>query len=159
MFELDSAGKLTVLHTFGTGTDGYAPYGALLPLGSSFYGTTAGGGTNAFGTVFKLDKSGRETVVYSFFGGADGMFPYAGVISDATGNFYGTTAFGGNASYGTVFKLDSAGNETILHTFTGDADGGVPYGGVVRDVAGNLYGTNFRGNQNNLFGKVFKLAP
>jgi uncharacterized repeat protein (TIGR03803 family) len=159
VFELDTTGKLTVLHTFGSGTDGYAPYDALVPVGSSFYGTTVAGGTNSFGTVFKLDTSGQETVLYNFLGGADGYSPYASVVADAAGNLYGTTAFGGTSSYGTVFKVDSTGNETILHTFTGNADGGVPYGGVIRDAAGNLYGTTYRGNPNNLFGKVFKIEP
>jgi uncharacterized repeat protein (TIGR03803 family) len=91
--------------------------------------------------VFKLDRRGNETVLYSFTGNADGGYPYAGVIRDWLGNLYGTTAYGGAAGSGVVFKLDRRGNETVLYSFTGGADGGYPYAGVIEDWAGNLYGT------------------
>jgi uncharacterized repeat protein (TIGR03803 family) len=57
-------------------------------------------------------------VLYSFTGGADGGLPQAGVIRDPAGNLYGTTAIGGTAGWGVVFKLDTAGNETVLYDFT-----------------------------------------
>ena len=158
-FKVDSAGNQTVLHSFGSGTDGGGLFAGLTPVGATFYGTTVGGGAHGFGTVFELDKSGQETVVYSFKGGADGDGPFAGVISDRAGNFYGTTDSGGTTSYGTVFKLDSSGNETVLHTFTGVADGAYPYGGVIRDSAGNLYGTTYGAEPHHGFGNVFKIAP
>jgi len=105
--------------------------------------------------VFKLDPSGKETVLYNFTGGADGALPTSGLSVDREGNLYGTTASGGDSSSsapgcfysffapgcGVLFKLDRTGKETVLYAFTGGTDGGVPYGGVVRDAAGNLYGT------------------
>jgi uncharacterized repeat protein (TIGR03803 family) len=107
----------------------------------------------------------QETVLYSFTG-ADGASPEAGLIRDGDGNLYGTTAFGGlDSSYcqfycGVVFKLDTAGNETVLYSFTGGADGSAPFGGLVRDDEGNLYGTTTGGGSGSLAaGTVFKLAP
>ncbi len=96
--------------------------------------------------VFKIDKSGNETVLYSFTGGADGGYPLAGLIRDPAGNFYGATAGGGTSGAGVVFKIDKSGNETVLYTFTGGADGGYPQWAVLaRDSAGNLYGTTYLG--------------
>src|ERR1700731_1099614 len=65
----------------------------------------------------------------------------ASLIRDSAGNFYGTTAYGGASNWGVVFKLDTAGTETVLHSFTGGADGGYPLAGLIGDSAGNLYGT------------------
>jgi uncharacterized repeat protein (TIGR03803 family) len=97
--------------------------------------------------VFKLDPAGNETVLYQFAGGADGRYPNAGVVLDGAGNLYGTTEYGGDfscpGSCGVVYKIDPAGHETVLRTFTG-ADGAVPTAGVVLN-AGNLYGTTLFG--------------
>ena len=73
---------------------------------------------------------------------------------DSAGNLYGTTAGGGTASAGVVFKVDTSGNETVLYSFTGGADGGTPYAGVVLGPNGNLYGTTIGGGQTNA-GVVF----
>src|SRR5205814_1811028 len=110
------------------------------------------------GTVFKLDTTGKETVLHSFAVGSDGRKLYAGLIRDAAGNLYGTTFTGGAFGFGTVFKLDATGNETVLYTFTGGADGGYSRAGVIRDAAGNLYGTTGLGGAFSL-GRVFKLSP
>jgi uncharacterized repeat protein (TIGR03803 family) len=86
-------------------------------------------------------------VLHTFTGGADGGNPYAGVTRDSAGNLYGTTFSGGNGTAcfgngcGVVYKLDTTGHETVLYTFMGGADGAEPYAGVIRDPAGNLYGT------------------
>ena len=93
------------------------------------------------GAVYKLDATRHETVLHSFTGGVDGAYPYAGVIRDSDGNLYGTTNGGGSAGAGVVFKVDPSGLETVLYNFTGDVDGGYPQAGVIRDPAGNLYGT------------------
>ena len=122
------------------------------------------------GVVYKLDPSGQETVLHSFTGGADGGSPSAGVIRDAAGNLYGTTdnygqLANGNQGEGVVFELDTAGNYTVLYTFTGGADGGAP-NGVVRNQAGNLYGTTTYGGTpepqigcSSGCGVVYKLDP
>jgi uncharacterized repeat protein (TIGR03803 family) len=84
--------------------------------------------------------------------------PYAGLVRDSAGNLYGTTYHGGFFGYGTVFKVDTSGQETVLHSFAYSTDGGYPYAGLVRDVAGNLYGTTFQGGVSGA-GTVFKLTP
>ena len=56
-----------------------------------------------------------------------------------------------------VFKLDPSGQETVLHSFTGVADGGNPYAGVIFDSAGNLYGTAEFGGEDSGGGVVFEL--
>jgi uncharacterized repeat protein (TIGR03803 family) len=76
---------------------------------------------------------------------ADGGTPAAGVIRDSTGNLYGTTTYGGVANEGVVYKLGTTGQEMVLHSFTGGADGGYPEAGVIRDSTGNLYGTTTYG--------------
>jgi uncharacterized repeat protein (TIGR03803 family) len=126
----------------------------------NLYGTAYVGGdpTCGCGTVFKLDPSGNATVLHAFTEGTDGGLPQAGLIRDAAGNLYGTTQIGGSSNAGTVFKVDTAGNETVLYSFTGGADGGSPLGGVSRDAAGNLYGTTQLGGSPQLqAGTVFKL--
>ena len=80
---------------------------------------------------------------------------WALIIRDSSGNLYGTTNNGGTADEGVVFKVDTAGQETVLYNFTGGADGGDPYAGVIRDSAGNLYGTTFYGGTADA-GVVFK---
>ena len=83
-----------------------------------------------------------------------GSYPYAGVIRDPAGNLYGTTAWGGDLNClvylepgcGLVYKLEPAGNYTVLYSSSGESDGAIPdSAGVVRDTAGNLYGTTAYG--------------
>jgi uncharacterized repeat protein (TIGR03803 family) len=89
----------------------------------------------------------------------DGAIPQAGLVRDAKGNLYGTTATGRGASvYGTVFKLNKAGKESVLHRFTIGSDGANPEGDLVRDTKGNLYGTAYAGGASG-YGTVWKLAP
>jgi uncharacterized repeat protein (TIGR03803 family) len=96
-------------------------------------------------------------VLYSFTGGADGNSPTAGLLRDRHGNLYGTANYGGGFGNGVVFKVDRAGNETVLYSFTGGADGGVPGSNLVRDEDGNLYGTAGGGSFGR--GVVYKLDP
>jgi uncharacterized repeat protein (TIGR03803 family) len=145
----------------------------------NLYGTTSAGGIHnslqgGGGTVFKLDRSGHHTVLYSFcaVGGrscADGGTPVSGLIRDGAGNLYGTTLVGGARSRGTVFALDSAGHEAVLYSFCSQdgsdcQDGMSPVAGLIRDDAGNLYGTTLIGGANNGAdngsggGAIFKLA-
>ncbi|HXM22471.1 MAG TPA: choice-of-anchor tandem repeat GloVer-containing protein [Terriglobales bacterium] len=168
VFRMDAAGKETVLHSF-LGGEGLWPVGGLIrDAAGNLYGTTLDGGTpeggacaHGCGTVFQRDKTGKQTVLYAFTGGTDGGQPNAALIRDAAGNLYGTTQFGGDTSCyvglgcGVVFKLDKAGNETVLYRFTDGTDGKIPEG-VVRDAAGNLYGTTYDGGT-FFHGAVFKL--
>ena len=112
-----------------------------------------------------LVNVGKETVLHGFSGsGGDGEFPLAGLVRDAAGNLYGTTSDGGiyggvcgGFGCGTVFKVDKTGKETALYSFTGDPDGSNPYAGLVRDAAGNLYGTTYSGGSTSFGGTAFKL--
>jgi uncharacterized repeat protein (TIGR03803 family) len=166
VFELDLSGKETVLHTFcpsgGNCTDGASPNGLIHDGAGNLYGTTTSGGANGGGTVFKLSPTGVETVLHSFAGGADGATPLAGLIRDEAGNLYGTTELGGPSGSGTVFKVDAAGNETVLYSFTGATDGGYSEASLIRDGEGNLYGTTFGGGLDSSYcssfcGVVFKV--
>ncbi len=145
-----------ILYAFKGGTDGDEPSGGLArdAAGNLYGGTVAGGGSSncseGCGTVFKLDARGNESVLYSFTGEADGQYP-SPVVLDTSGNIYGTTLWGGNpdcqgwGSCGVVYKLDTTGKLTILHTFEGSTDGMNPEAPLVMDSAGNLYGTTLAG--------------
>jgi uncharacterized repeat protein (TIGR03803 family) len=103
-----------------------------------------------------------ETVLYSFKGDSDGFTPQSRLTSDGAGNLYGTTDFGGSGA-GTVFELSPNGNggwnESVLYSFTGGADGSVPYFSyVLPDSGGNLYGTTYGGGAYG-YGVVFELSP
>jgi uncharacterized repeat protein (TIGR03803 family) len=162
VFKIDSSGHETVLYNFTGGADGGYPHaGLILDAAGNLYGTTVGGGSasglSGDGVVFKLSPAGQETVLHTF-AGPDGVNPYAGLVSDSAGNLYGTTSGGGTFDWGVIFKIDKTGNETVLHSFTGGVDGSCPMAGLIRDAAGNLYGTTqFGGNTQS--GVVFKLTP
>ena len=131
----------------------------MLDSKGNLYGTTQDGGADHFGTVFKITPSGAETVFHSFPANSmDGAVPEAGLVMDSSGNLYGTTSSGGAHSVGTVFEVTSAGPETVLYSFTGGLDGGIPYGGLVLDSEGNLYGTTRSGGAYH-GGTVFELTP
>jgi uncharacterized repeat protein (TIGR03803 family) len=81
--------------------------------------------------------------LHSFTGPPDGAEPDAGLIWDKEGNLYSTTAGGGTANRhgsGTIFRLAQSGKETVLHRFNGITNGHTPWG-IIRDSAGNFYGT------------------
>jgi uncharacterized repeat protein (TIGR03803 family) len=170
VFRLAADGTETILHAFTGKSDGAYPLASLiLDKEGNLYGTTeAGGDKNCgffghsyeCGTVFKLAPNGRETVLHAFTPvQGEGMKPQSSLVFDDSGNLYGTTTIGGDPTYqaGTVFKIAADGTETVLHRFR-ISDGYTPTGGLVRDTAGNLYGTTRDGGPNGL-GIVFKLAP
>ena len=154
------AQTLHVLYNFAGASDGGDPYASLIrDAAGNLYSTFGyGGGTSFSGGVFKVAPDGTETVLYSFTGGADGAFPEAALIRDNADNLYGTTTQGGSDNIGVVFKVDPSGTETVLHSFTGGADGVIPTGGLLRDKAGNLYGTTSQGGTSN-DGVLFKINP
>lgn len=170
VFKLSPTGKETVLHSFtGTGGDGATPIAPLVrDAAGNLYGTTEFGGIygtncggNGCGVVFKVDPNGKETVLYRFTGtGSDGSNPAQGLVRDAAGNLYGTTQGGGTHGGGIVFKVSARGKETVLYSLSAaNGDGSLPFGGsLLRDSAGNLYGTTLFGGFQG-FGTVFKLDP
>jgi uncharacterized repeat protein (TIGR03803 family) len=146
VFKLDARGKETVLYRFKGKADGKSPSGNLIrDTAGNLYGTTTKGGAADAGVVFKVDATGKQTVLYSFKGKSDGKTPRAGLVRDTAGNLYGTTEFGGASGAGVVFKLDTTGKQTVLYPFTGGADGANPIATLIRDAAGNLYGTAVNG--------------
>jgi uncharacterized repeat protein (TIGR03803 family) len=134
------------------GTDGEHPYGGLVQTtNGDLYGTTEGGGTNGYGTVFKITTSGALTTLHSF-AGPDGTGPVVPLVQDIDGDLYGTTESGGANSKGTVFKMTLSGTLTTLHSFcsqAGCADGATPYAGLVQGTNGEFYGTTASGGEAN----------
>jgi uncharacterized repeat protein (TIGR03803 family) len=167
VFKLDTTGTYTLLYGFSGGTDGGSPgAGVIRDSEGNLYGTTVSGGAAGLGVIFKVDTGGHETVLYSFPGGPDGATPFAGLVSDSAGNLYGTTVDGGGtlgeAGSGVVYELSSAGTYSVLYRFSGGADGGGPFAGVIRDSAGNLYGTTSAGGAPGCdagCGVVYKVSP
>lgn len=123
------------------GSDGAEPSGRLIRgEDGKFYGTTFGGGTANQGTVFSMDNVGAVTTLRSFSGG-DGSNPKAGLTKGSDGMLYGTTLYGGagfNGSpfsgSGTIFKIDSAGQFALLHSFTGN-NGGLVLSRVATEIS------------------------
>lgn len=157
LFKLDAAGTFTVLHSPG------APAGLVMDAAGNLYGSSTEG-------IFKLDPAGKFTVLDSNHSSGTTL------VRDGAGNLYGTNEFGGitnstclNGSCGIVFKLDTTGSYTVLHSFTAAGEDGYnPLGGLALDAAGNLYGTtpyggapNCIGGANNAVGcgTVFQLSP
>lgn len=126
----------------------------------------------AAGVAFTLPANAQAisySVLHAFSGNGDGAGPFqAPLTQDGAGNFYGTTNYGGSSSCstdivqgcGTIFKIDKTGRHTVLYSFTGGADGRNPYAGLIRDAAGNLYGTTAGGfvDGNAPYGNVFELS-
>ena len=148
VFKLDTAGTETVLHTFSGSPDGTNPVAPVIrDMAGNFYGNSSYGGSSGNGTVFRIDTARTETVLYSFTGNSDGCYPWQGLVRDKAGDLYGTTSSCGSSGYGTIFKVNSAGAFTLLHSFTGrSSDGAYPYfGHLSMDKAGNLYGVTSGG--------------
>ncbi len=169
--------------------DGYYPMAALATdSAGNLYGTTSDGGlsncpnSSGCGTVFELSPPSlpggpwAETTIYSFCQNfsnqicIDGMSPLASLTLDASGNLYGTAAYGGAGKGGIVFELSrslSGWTETLVHSFCESGnppacpDGESPQAGVTFDAQGNLYGTTQRGGSTRKYagGTVYKLSP
>jgi uncharacterized repeat protein (TIGR03803 family) len=172
VFKVGTSGTETVLHNFYKGDGGiqfgWNPMGGLvLDAAGNIFGTTnAGGDTNCnpggCGSVFKIGTSNKFSVLHRLHCSFDGCGPIAGVVRAANGIKYGITPSGGVFNQGTVFRLDTANKFTVLHAFTGGADGGFPQDGLAIDADGTLYGTTTlggiaNGNCNEGCGVVFKI--
>ncbi len=175
-----------ILHAYSNNGQGEFPYmGLLLDAAGNLYGTTGAGGADGLGTVFELSPNGSggwtQKVLHNFGSGTDGQSPWGGnLLMDSSGNLYGTTRYGGTSmcdsfnpvGCGTVFELvhnaDGSWTEEVLHNFDGGSNqegpnGYHPYGGLVMDAAGNLYGTALYGGalggSAGFGGVVFELSP
>lgn len=171
--------KESIIHRFTRRHDGGDPFaGLILDQAGNLYGTSEGGGAYGAGTVYKLTPTGsghwKERLLYSFCPGGppctDGGDPGLGALAtDHMGDLYGTAHAGGANSCGeencgTIFKLARGRHdqwtESVLYNFTSGSSGFGPGAGVVRDKAGNLYGTTiYGGSQQCDCGVVYKLSP
>jgi uncharacterized protein (TIGR03437 family) len=165
VFKITASGTFATLYSFCSQAgcqDGESPAAGLIQAtGGNFYGTTYGGGTSGAGTIFKITPDGTLTTLYAFgqvAGYDDGANPWAGLIQAKDGNFYGTTASGGQGYVGTVFRMTPAGTLTTLYNFGGGDDGGKPYAGIIQASDGNFYGTASDGGANG-YGTVFEITP
>ena len=175
VFKVTATGTLTTLHSFcaqGVCGDGSQPEAGLVQgTDGDFYGTTSGGGAfghgGGGGTVFKITPNGTLTTLYSFCaqsGCPDGEYPIAGLVQGASGNFYGTTKYGGAYAQGTIFEITPSGVLTTLHSFcsqSGCPDGADPEAGLVQATDGNLYGTTAMGGAHCDYacGTIFRISP
>jgi uncharacterized repeat protein (TIGR03803 family) len=163
LYKLSTSGTLTVLYTFTGGANGDGSSGDfVIDSAWNFYGTAGGGDAVACppftgfplsagcGIAYKVDATAMETVLHTFTG-PDGDEPN-GLVTDAAGNLYGSTVLGGDGTAacpggtfqrpgcGVVFKIDTLGNFSVLHSFTGGSDGSFP-NAVIVDPSGNVYGS------------------
>jgi uncharacterized repeat protein (TIGR03803 family) len=164
------AATTMVIYSFGGGADGeYADTDLVMDAAGNLYGTTVQGGAHASGTVWQLhpngDGSWSHSVLYSFTGGVDGSEPYKGVTLDAQGDLYGTAVTGGGGGCeggcGVAYKLTNNGGswtQSVIHTFTGGADGAGPGAGLTLDDKGNVYGMAPTGGANGA-GTIFRIHP
>jgi len=154
----------TVLYSDSTnvltsGSDGGSPYSGLVQgSDGNFYGTTAYGGANAYGTVYQLSSTGSFTTLHSFTGGADGGNPFGPVVEDGTSDtYYGTTYQGGANGAGTIYSITSSGSFSTVYTFNPGADGGFPTAGLVANGTSAFYGTTGTDGANG-GGTVFQVT-
>lgn len=187
-----------VLYSFQGGTDGQYPIGrTVFDATGNLYGVTQGGGSDTCtsyslcGIVYELSPPAQsgdpwtETILHTFQGHTDGdaSDPLGGLVLDANGNLYGATAGGGTGNCevlgtfpgcGAVYELSpptdkgGAWTEQVLYSFEGGTDGYMPYGDIVSDKNGNLYGATLYGGGHGTIcgdgfyqycGTVYELSP
>lgn len=157
----------SVLYNFTGGNDGSGPGAGLSFDGNgNLYGMTPTGGAFGLGVIYQLkpgpNDSWQFNVIHTFTGGIDGATGSAGRLLLDGGNFYGVATVGGAHGKGTAFKLTPNPNGTwklrTLYSFKGQPDAGFPYGALIRDASGKLYGTTYYDGANGI-GAVYQLTP
>jgi uncharacterized repeat protein (TIGR03803 family) len=177
IFSISTSGDERVIYSFQGGSDGRSPNGGLIAVKGALYGTTIAGGRHCpqtpfgipgCGTIFSVTTSGQERVLYRFKGGSDGVAPIVG-LTRLDHALYGVTWVGGRNRMcrnffangcGTLFAVDTAGHERVLHRFTGGNDGALPEGALLA-FGGNLYGTTYLGGKvgcANDCGTIFQVS-
>jgi len=178
-FKFSPTGMLTTLYDFCVQgsrpvcADGREPTsGLILATDGNFYGTAQLGGSlncepggpyPGCGTIFKVTETGSLTALHYLAGyPTEGSYPQGTLVEDASGNFYGTTSYGGSADYGTIFKIALDGRFSPLHDFTGN-DGARPFAGLIQASDGDFYGVTQQGGMPNCVdggcGTVFRMTP
>jgi uncharacterized repeat protein (TIGR03803 family) len=157
----------TVIHAFTGGDDGSGP-GARVTVdqAGNVYGMAPTGGAYGLGTIYKM-REGQDgawvlKVIHTFTGGADGATGSAGRMILRRGHLYGAATVGGIYGSGVVFELTPTQvgewDFRTIYSFRGQPDGSFPYGALLFDASGNVYGTTYYGGANNI-GAVYQLAP
>jgi uncharacterized repeat protein (TIGR03803 family) len=160
-----SSRKESVLYSFQGTADGSAPTGGVIADKSgNLYGTTYKYDGDNDGVAFELQKkaSWKDRVLYTFTNNGGGEDPYAGLIMPVKGALYGTAIESGPDDGGVAFELvlgkKKQWTQKVLHAFGAAGDGSAPYGGIVADKRGNLFGTTLFGGADNA-GIVYELSP
>ena len=175
IFEITPKGKLGGLYSFCSEpkcADGEYPLGLVQATDGDLYGTTQGTSSGPYGTVFKVTSAGELTTLHTFCSQtdcADGQNPWGGLIQASSGNFYGTTFFGGanraagicyDLGCGTLFEIAPSGKLTILYNFCSlpnCLDGANPVSSLVQGSNGNFYGVASGGGAADA-GTVFEIT-
>jgi uncharacterized repeat protein (TIGR03803 family) len=173
IFQLTPDGAFTSVYSFSalggadlnTNADGATPNALALGTDGNFYGATQGGGANGAGEFFQFTISGALTPLYSFGQtDSDAVSPQAALAPGPNGTLYGTSQFGGTNDNGTIFAVTPAGVETVLYSFSGGNDGGLPNTALTvgsdgtLESDGNFYGTTASAGT-NFNGTLFKITP
>jgi len=148
VFKMTPKGVVTVLYNFD-GTNERGPFGPVIQGNDgNLYGTSEGGGSNAVGFAFKLTAQGAITVLHNFGDPEypnDGAAPRAGLVQATDGNFYGVTTIGGTAGNGVIFQITPGSAYSVLYSFSGAPQGGLPYSTAMQHTNGKIYGLTWRG--------------
>jgi len=169
VYKLTNSGGVwtqSVIHAFTGGNDGSGPGSPVaFDKHGNLYGTTPTGGAKGFGVVYQMKPGANGSwnliVLHAFTGGTDGLGGSASrLLVDAAGNLYGVNTVGGANGFGNVYEITPSGGKwqlTTLYSFKDQPDGASPYGGVIFDKSGNLYGTTYYAGANDV-GTVYKLT-
>ena len=149
---------ITTLASFDYSNGANPIAGLVLDSSGNLFGTTYQGGINDYGTVFEITQGSTVITTLASFDYSNGAYPYAGLVLDSSGNLFGTTVYGGIYGYGTAFKIVQ-GSTVITTLFSFDGSNGTyPFGGLILDSSGNLFGTTGSDRVNGA-GTVFELSP
>ena len=164
LYSITSAGKFKVLYRFG---DGFVCCGPAMPSGhlikakdGSYYGTSQNGGDfrdvdhgNGLGTVYRFDpKTNAVTVIHSFsLADSSGVFPFGPLFLGKDNALYGTTRENESGGAPSVFRIDTAGNFSVVASLPGTE----PVGGVIQAKNGDFYGTGDGGPSK---GSLFRVS-
>ncbi len=156
----------SVIHAFTGGTDGSGPGSRVaVDARGNVYGMTPTGGANGLGVVYEVQSRSngdwKLRVLHTFTGGSDGSSGSAGKLVLRGGHIFGVATTGGSFGSGTVFELrptrSGEWDLKTLYSFQGAPDGVFPYGALLFDAAGNIYGTTYYGGPDGL-GTVYRLS-
>lgn len=170
VFEINRAGVYVTRYKFQSAGDGHCPFSSVaVDSKGNVYGTVIGSGFGGDpnGAVWKLSMQNMLTPIHVFGDGQsglpDGEYPDQAPVVDAAGNVYGTSMIMSGSDYaGVVWKIDTTAKFTVVHQFTGKADGYGPNGPLMINTDGNLYGTTASGGGTTAkpgYGTLFRITP